>query len=86
MIHYITSSANSGDGTLRNLIADASDGDIIEPSLSAFPLGTVCEITLSSNLNITKALTIRGAHTKIVVNGDNLYQVYFNNIEADIVV
>lgn len=86
MIHYITSSANSGDGTLRNLIANASDGDIIEPSLSAFPLGTVCEITLSSNLNITKALTIRGAHTKIVVNGDNLYQVYFNNIEADIVV
>lgn len=61
----ITSTADSGDGTFRALLASASDGDIIQPS----PSLTTCNITLATYLSIGKAVTIRGAHTRIRFTG-----------------
>ena len=74
-ILYITSNANSGDGTLRTALAQAVDGDIIQPSAEDFPSGTDCEILLTSNLAITKGVTIRGAQTKLrlTANGAACY-------------
>ena len=60
----VTSGADSGDGTLRNAIAQASDGDFI-----IFDVGTV---TLASVLVIDKNLTIAGPYGgSVTVSGDN---------------
>ena len=54
-IKTVTSSADSGDGSLRQIIADAVDGDIIMFD------GTVKTITLDTTLTIgDKTLTIEG--------------------------
>lgn len=74
---YITSNANSGVGSLRALITDASDGDIIQPDVDVFPAGTLCEITLASNLEIKKGVTIRGAQTRIRITANGAgYSIY----------
>lgn len=72
---YITSTANTGTGTLRNLISSASAGDVIQPSPTLFPSGTVCEVSLTATLSITKNLTIQGGQTRLVISssGSNFY-------------
>lgn len=64
---YITSTANTGTGTLRNLISSAAAGDVIQPSPTTFPKGTVCSVSLTSSLSITKNLTIQGGQTRLVI-------------------
>lgn len=64
---YITSTANTGTGTLRTLISSASAGDVIQPSPTTFPSGTVCNVSLTSALTISKNLTIQGGQTRIVI-------------------
>lgn len=54
---YVTSTADSGAGTLRKAIADADPGDTIAFNLAGSAPWT---ITLSSSLNINNALTITG--------------------------
>lgn len=76
--HYITSTADSGTGTLRQLISDAAEGDTIQPDPDLFPEGTVCKVTLASNLSvINKNLTFLGAQTRLEINGDGLYYFRF---------
>lgn len=72
--HYITSTANTGTGTLRTLITNATNGDTIQPDPTIFPSGTVCKTTLSANLTFTsKYVNILGAQTRIEINGANTY-------------
>lgn len=72
---YITSTANTGTGTLRTLISSAAAGDVIQPSPTLFPSGTVCEVSLTATLSITKNLTIQGGQTRLVLSssGSNFY-------------
>lgn len=70
MIHYITTNADTGSGTLRSLLAEASDGDVIELDSTIFPAGTDCVITLASYLTINKGVTIRGAQGRIRLVGN----------------
>ena len=64
---YITSTANTGTGTLRTLISSAAAGDVIQPSPTTFPKSTVCSVSLTSSLSITKNLTIQGGQTRLVI-------------------
>jgi hypothetical protein len=57
---YVTSAADSGPGSLRQVIADAADDDVIQATL---PPGSV--IALESQLLIDKSLTIEGNGTTI---------------------
>ena len=72
---YITSTANTGTGTLRNLISSAAAGDVIQPSPTLFPSGTVCEVSLTATLSITKNLTIQGGQTRLIISssGSSFY-------------
>lgn len=63
---YITSTANTGTGTLRQLIADASDGDIIKPHPRLFLSGS-CAITLSDSIEIAKNITIQGGNSRLII-------------------
>ena len=68
---YITSTANTGTGTLRTLISSASAGDTIQPDSTIFPRGTPCEVSLTAALTISKALTIQGSQTRLVLTSNN---------------
>ena len=68
-ILYITTNADSGDGSLRALLASANDGDSIVPDPETFPRGTKCEITLASALTIQKEVHIGGNGVRIALNG-----------------
>lgn len=65
---YITSTANTGTGTLRTLISGAAAGDVIQPSPTTFPKGTACSVSLTSTLSITRNITIQGGQTRLVIN------------------
>jgi hypothetical protein len=68
----VTSTADSGTGSLRQAITDAVAGDVITFNLSGCP----CTITLTSGeLVINKDLTIDGSGQSITVSGDNATRV-----------
>ena len=74
--HYITSTADSGEGSLRQLLKDAPMGDTIQPSPVLFPTGTVCRVTLESKLttrNSTLGMNITGGQTRLEINGNGQY-------------
>ncbi|CAM3795915.1 Ig-like domain-containing protein [Deinococcus frigens] len=56
----VTSSADSGDGSLRSVVSGAAPGDAIffAPSVSTITLGS--QIILDKNLTITGAVTLNG--------------------------
>ncbi|MDO9041283.1 MAG: hypothetical protein Q7U64_02925, partial [Desulfocapsaceae bacterium] len=56
----VTSSADSGAGTLRQAILDAVADDTITFDSTTFPPATPTTITLASQLTINKNLTING--------------------------
>ena len=55
---YVTSTANSGSGSLRQAIADAADGDVILFDPAIFPAGQTTAIYLSSYLSVNKSIGI----------------------------
>ena len=57
---YVTSTADSGAGSLRQAIADAQDGDVILFDADVFPAGQTTSILLSSYLVINKNVSIYG--------------------------
>ena len=57
---YVTSTADSGSGSLRQAIADAADGDVILFDPVVFPQGQTTTIYLSSSLKVVKSLSIYG--------------------------
>lgn len=54
----VTTTADSGAGSLRAAIAAANDGDVIQFDATVFPSGTTTAILLSSNIATNKAITI----------------------------
>jgi hypothetical protein len=70
----VTSSADSGPGSLRAEIAAASSGDTITFASSLF--GQTITLT-SGQLDITQSLTIKGPGTgKLAISGDGLSRVF----------
>lgn len=69
--HLVTSSADSGPGTLRQALLDATDGDTITFNASTFPLNTPATISLVTALpNITtNNLTIDGSSAGVILDG-----------------
>lgn len=63
---YFTSNADSGDGTLRDVMTDANDGDIITFDPATFTEKGDIVIALSSGLPL-KSVTIRGAVDKRII-------------------
>jgi parallel beta-helix repeat protein len=69
----VTSTADSGPGTLRQALADAGDGDIIGFDTGIFPSSTPQTITLSSALPeiITNNLTIDASNAGVILDGSS---------------
>ncbi|NTV51705.1 MAG: T9SS type A sorting domain-containing protein [Candidatus Firestonebacteria bacterium] len=68
----VTSTADSGAGTLRQQIANAGNGDIID-----FNLTYPATITLASTLAINKSLTLAGpGAANLTVSGNNACRVF----------
>ena len=66
---YFTSNADSGDGTLRAVMTNAADGDVISPDPVAFAGLAAITISLSSALPLVSC-TIAGTPTqRIVLDG-----------------
>lgn len=65
---YVTTTADSGAGSLRQAIVDARDGDVILFDPTVFPHGTTTAILLSSFLNTTKNIEIDGGG-RVVLDG-----------------
>ena len=55
---YVTSTADSGSGSLRQAIEDAQDGDVILFDPAIFPTGQTTVIYLSSYLTVNKSISI----------------------------
>lgn len=62
---YFTNTASSGDGSLRQALGDAAEGDVVAPDPSVFPAGTTVEIELASRLEVRTALTLDADATRI---------------------
>lgn len=82
-IHVVTNGNDSGAGSLRQAINDADPGDTI-----TFQLSGVATISISSQLSITKSLTIDGANSagsgthvtvQVTVPGVTASRVFFLN-------
>ena len=69
----VTSTADSGAGTLRNAISSAASSDTIN-----FNLTYPATITLSSELTINKNLTITGPGAdKLTISGNNSVRIFY---------
>lgn len=60
----VTSTADSGSGSLRQAISDANAGDVILFDSTVFPSGTTTAILLASNIPINKELTLDAGATE----------------------
>jgi CRISPR/Cas system CMR-associated protein Cmr5 small subunit len=68
----VTSAAETGTGSLKQAIIDATDGDLINFDVSAMGGNT---ITLTSQVVINKDLTIQGINGGIILDGNNATRV-----------
>ena len=73
----VTNTNDSGAGSLRQVVADATSGDTINFNLSGCP----CTITLTSGeIAINKNLTITGSGTnQLTISGNNASRIFFVN-------
>lgn len=65
---YFTSNADSGDGTLRDAMSNASDGDIIAPDPTAFSGLSEVVIALSSGLPLASVSIVGSPSQRIVLD------------------
>ena len=65
---YFTSNADSGDGTLRDAMTNASDGDIIAPDTTAFSGLSEIVIALSSGLPLASVSIVGSPSQRIVLD------------------
>jgi len=72
VIHTVTSQDDSGAGTLRQMLADAGEGDTIIFNPTTMGSNT---ITLSSPLVINKSVNIIGSNGGIVLDGNHTCRV-----------
>ena len=66
----VTSTADSGAGSLRQAIADAQDGDVILFDVDIFPSNQTTTILLSSTLSIAKDIEVDG-DGRVEIDGQN---------------
>lgn len=66
---YFTSNADSGTGTLRDVIASANDGDIITYDPAVFTSGPIVIYPATALITANKNLTIDGGELGIVLDG-----------------
>lgn len=84
---YFTNNADSGDGSLRNAIAAAADGDVITYDDTAFSDTEDISIFLSSELATfsTKEVSLDGREKRIVLcgqGGARLFKVLSSSIDT----
>lgn len=74
----VTSTADSGAGSLRQAIADAQDGDTILFDLSAFPESVIppAAIAISSQIAIGKSITIDG-DGRVTIDGQSIVRCFY---------
>lgn len=80
-IHIVTSKSDTGVGTLRNRITNATSGDTIKFSTNLLTSG-YDEITLRTAVNINKRLVIKGLYTSsdtLFISGNNLTNIFTAN-------
>ena len=65
---YFTSNADSGDGTLRDAMTNASDGDIIAPDPTAFSGLSEVVIALSSGLPLASVSIVGSPSQRIILD------------------
>ena len=65
---YFTSNADSGDGTLRDAMTNASDGDIIAPDTTAFSGLSEVVIALSSGLPLASVSIVGSPSQRIILD------------------
>lgn len=97
-IIFFTNTNDAGEGSLRQAIADAVDGDVVTTDPAVFRPGDVPRILLSSHLTINKSITIK-PHVRIILDAGNatrcaffgassvdshVYNVTFTNGYADV--
>lgn len=75
-IVFFSNTNDSGEGSLRQAIADAVDGDVVTTDPAVFKPGDVPRILLSSHLTINKSITIK-PHVRIVLDGGNATRCAF---------
>lgn len=73
---FFSNTNDSGEGSLRQAIADAVDGDVVTTDPAVFKPGDVPRILLSSHLTINKSITIK-PHVRIVLDGGNATRCAF---------
>lgn len=74
VVIIVTSTADSGAGSLRQAIADARGGDVILFDSTVFPTGTTTAILLSSTLNVPKNIEIDG-DGRVALDGQSAIRV-----------
>ena len=79
---YFTNTANSGAGSLRQAILDAQPGDVVAPDPTVFGAGESVTISLSSRLDVRKALTLSGGSTRLTLLSTNLERCLYSFNDA----
>lgn len=74
-IRYFTTTADSGEGSLRAAITAANAYDIIEPDPTVFAEGTTIEIELASVIAFNKHLFFKGAGRRVRLNGQGVRRI-----------
>ena len=88
---YFTNTNDSGDGSLRAVIAASSNNDIIKPDPTIFPKGSTVTIQLSNQLDINRRIFLIGNGRRIVLDGqgattlirfsDSYYSIYAEDVD-----
>ena len=72
-IIYFTNNSDSGDGTLRSAISNASSGDTIAPDPSI--ANELITISLSSTITVNKTLVFNGGSNRVRLDGQGSVRV-----------
>ncbi|MBR0226135.1 MAG: hypothetical protein IJL92_08775 [Thermoguttaceae bacterium] len=64
---FFTSTAATGDGTLRAAIQTAQTGDVVKPDPDVFPPGQTIDITLGGSLAPTASITLDASGRNLII-------------------
>lgn len=78
---FFSNTNDSGEGSLRQAIADAVDGDVVTTDPAVFKPGYVPRILLSSHLVINKSITIK-PHVRIILDAGNATRCAFFGVSS----
>ena len=83
---YFTNNSNSGDGSLRQALLDAVDGDVVEPDPSVFGVGELVSVAVSSPLEANSAATLRSGAARLRLSRTAAAGQTLFNVNADLTV